>query len=164
MNYHNITHDDMNNGDGLRVCLWCSGCSLHCKECQNPQTWDKNSGVLFDEDARKEIFEQLNKSYISGITYSGGHPLEPYNIKTITKLAKEIKEKFPNKTQWLYTGFIWENVKDLEIIKYLDVLIDGPYIALKRDITLKWRGSSNQRVIDVQQSLKENKIVLWENN
>lgn len=160
MNYHNITHDDMNNGDGLRVVLWCSGCSLHCKNCQNPQTWNATSGILFDEEAKKEIFEQLSESYISGITYSGGHPLEHYNIETVTKLAKNIKEIFPNKTQWLYTGFLWEDVKDLEIMQYLDVLIDGQYIDSQKDLTLKWRGSSNQRVIDVQRSLKENNIVL----
>ena len=163
MNYHNITHDDMNNGDGLRVVLWCSGCSLHCKECQNPQTWEATSGILFDEKAEEEIFEQLSQSYISGITYSGGHPLESYNIETITNLAKKIKENFPNKTQWLYTGFLWENVKDLEIMQYLDVVVDGPYIDSQRDITLKWRGSSNQRIIDVQKSLKENNIVLLTN-
>lgn len=164
MNYHNITHDDMNNGDGLRVVLWCSGCSLHCKGCQNPQTWNENSGVMFDKEAENEIFEQLSKSYISGITYSGGHPLEHYNIETVTKLAKNIKEKFSNKTQWLYTGFLWEDIKNLEIIRYLDVIIDGPYIETQRDITLKWKGSSNQRVINVQKSLKENKVVLWEDN
>lgn len=164
MNYHNITHDDMNNGDGLRVVLWCSGCSLHCKGCQNPQTWNENSGILFDEEAKNEIFEQLTKSYISGITYSGGHPLECYNVGIVTDLAKNIKEKFPNKTQWLYTGFVWEEIKHLEIMKYLDVIVDGDYKEALRDVTLEWRGSSNQRVIDVQKSLQKNKVVLWGND
>lgn len=160
MNYHNIVHDDMLNGDGIRVTLFVSGCSLHCPFCQNPQTWDKESGILFDEKAKEEIFKQLSQDYISGITLTGGHPLECYNLPTMTALCKEIKEKFPTKNIWLYTGFIYENVKDLEIMNYIDVLVDGPYIESQRDITLPYRGSLNQRIIDVQKSLKSNKIVL----
>ena len=112
---------------------------------------------------QRSLPEQKNSSIeaISGITFSGGHPLEHYNIDTITNLSKKIKQKFPNKTQWLYTGFLWENIKDLEIMKYLDVIVDGPYIDELRDISLKWRGSLNQRVIDTQQSLKLNQLVLW---
>lgn len=160
MNYHNIKHNDQLNGDGLRVTLFVSGCGLRCKNCQNPQTWCKNSGILFDEDAVKEIYEELEKPYISGITFSGGHPLEEYNIDEVTLLCKEIKERYKDKTIWLYTGFTFENIKQLEVMRYIDVLVDGPYVEEKRDITLKWRGSSNQRVIDVQKSLEDNKIVL----
>lgn len=168
MNYHNITHEDMNNGDGLRVVLWCSGCSLHCKGCQNPQTWDATSGILFDNQAKEEIFEQLSKPYIAGLTFSGGHPLEDYNAEEVYKLAKEIKEKFPQKTIWLYTGFLWEhifptitldefniyNTYRQEIVRLCDVVVDGPYIEEQRDITLKWRGSKNQRVIDVKKTIE----------
>lgn len=161
MNYEYISKQDMLNGDGIRVVLWCSGCSLHCKNCQNPETWDKDSGQLWTEESEQELFEALDKDYITGITYSGGHSLEPYNIDVVTDIAKKIKERFPNKTQWLYTGWNWEQVKDFEIIKYIDVVVDGPYIDEQRDISLKWRGSSNQRVIDVKKSLELNQIVLY---
>ena len=160
MNYHNIIHDDMLNGDGLRVVLFVSGCSLHCPNCQNQQTWDKDSGIKFDEDAKKEIFEELSKDYVSGLTLTGGHPLEHYNISECTTLCKEVKEKFPNKTIWLYTGLPYESVKDLEIMDYVDVLVDGPYVEKLRNIQLKWRGSSNQRVIDVAKTKKSGEIVL----
>ena len=160
MNYHDIKHDDQLNGDGLRITLFVSGCSLHCKNCQNPQTWEKDSGILFDESAKQEIFEELKKDYISGITLSGGHPIEPYNIDEITNLCKEIKERFPKKTIWLYSGWYYEKIKDLDIMQYIDVLVDGPYIDEKRNINLKWRGSSNQRVIDIKQTMQKGEIVL----
>lgn len=166
MNYHNIVHNDMLNGDGLRVVLFVSGCSLHCKNCQNPQTWSKDSGIKFDEQAKDEIFEQLSFDYISGLTLTGGHPLEHYNLDELTNLCKEIKQKFPKKTIWLYTGFTYEEIyRDYkkgkyEILNYVDILVDGPYVEQLRDISLKWRGSSNQRVIDMQESLKQNKIIL----
>jgi len=161
MNYHNITKDDMLNGDGLRVVLWVSGCNHHCKNCQNPQTWNKDSGIPFDLDTIFEICNQLDKSYISGITFSGGDPLFPDNREIVCTISALIKDCYPTKTQWLYTGYKWEEIKDLPIMKYLDVVIDGQYEDDKRDIALKWRGSSNQRVIDVQESLKQNKVVLW---
>ena len=167
MNYIKISKEDMNNGLGLRVVLWVSGCELHCENCQNPQTWNKNSGVLFDETAKQEIFEELSKPYIAGLTLSGGHPLEDYNLETVYLLLKEVKEKFPQKNIWLYTGYTWEyifpevvtdnfdvnRIYRQEIVRMCDVLVDGPYIEKQRDITLKWRGSRNQRVIDVQKTL-----------
>lgn len=161
MNYHNITKDDMLNGDGLRVVLWVSGCNHHCKNCQNPQTWNKDSGIPFDLDTIFEICNQLDKPYISGITFSGGDPLLPDNCEIIQAISTLVKFYYPTKTQWLYTGYKWEEIKDLPIMEYLDVIIDGQYEDSKRDITLKWRGSSNQRVIDVQKSLKQNQVVLW---
>lgn len=161
MNYLTITHNDMLNGDGLRVVLWVSGCSLHCEDCQNKYSWDFNEGILFDERAKEEIFSELEKDYISGITITGGHPLEKQNIEEIEKLCKEIKLNFPNKTIWLYTGFIFEEIKNYSILKYIDVLIDGKYDKELRDISLKWRGSTNQRVIDVQKSLFSSEVVLW---
>jgi len=160
MRYHNITKDDMLNGDGLRVVLWVSGCSHCCKECQNPITWDPNVGLLFNEEARNEIFEQLEKSYISGLTLSGGDPLYPGNRMDMTALVKEVREKFPHKTIWLYTGYEWDTVKQYEIMKYIDVLVDGEYEKDKRDTQLRWRGSSNQNVIDVPKSLKKGEMVL----
>lgn len=160
MRYHNITKDDMLNGDGLRVVLWVAGCSHCCRECQNPITWDPNGGILFDDAAKEEIFDELRKDYISGITFSGGDPMHLSNEATVTALAKEIRAKFPEKTIWLYTGASWDFMKKREIVRYLDVVIDGEYECDKRDTQLHWRGSSNQRVIDVQESLKKEKVVL----
>jgi len=155
MRYHNITKDDMLNGDGLRVVLWVSGCSHCCKGCQNPITWDVNGGVVFDDDAKQEIFEQLDKPYISGITFSGGDPLHSANRMDVRTLMAEIKEKYPDKTIWLYTGDVWENVMHYPMMRYVDVLVDGEFMIEKRDVKLMWKGSSNQRVIDVQKSLRQ---------
>lgn len=161
MNYHNITKDDMLNGDGLRTVLWVSGCRLHCKNCQNPETWDYNSGILFDDKAEKELFDSLNHDYISGITFSGGHPLDPNNYQTVLDLCKKFRSVFDNsKTIWIYTGYTWEQVKDLEIMQYIDVLVDGAFIEELKDEKLYWRGSSNQRVVDVQKTLQTGQIVL----
>ncbi len=155
MRYHNITKDDMLNGDGLRVVLWVAGCAHCCKECQNPITWDPNGGLLFDEAAKTEIFEQLQKPYISGITFSGGDPLHPANRMDVRNLITEIKEKFPDKTIWLYTGDSWETVAHDPMMKNIDVLVDGEFHIEERDVKLLWKGSKNQRVIDVKRSLKQ---------
>ncbi len=159
MRYHNITKDDMVNGDGLRVVLWVAGCTHCCKECQNPITWDICGGIPFDDEAKQEIFTELDKCYVSGITFSGGDPLHPQNREWVTKLSQEIKEKYPNKTQWLYTGFTWDKVCDLEIMKTLDVVIDGKFEIEHKDEKIKWRGSPNQNVIDVQNSLRTGTII-----
>lgn len=161
MRYHNITKDDMLNGDGLRVVLWVAGCSHHCKGCQNPITWDPNGGIPFDDAAKAEIFEQLDKDYISGITFSGGDPLYAANREDVTALAKEIKERYPDKDIWIYTGYEWESVCDLEIMAYADVVVDGRFILSQRDVTLEWKGSPNQRVIDVKKTKERGKIVLF---
>ncbi|MGI6012322.1 MAG: anaerobic ribonucleoside-triphosphate reductase activating protein [Ruminococcus sp.] len=160
MRYHNITKDDMLNGDGLRVVLWVAGCSHCCRECQNPQTWDPNGGIPFDQAAREELFEQLEKTYISGITFSGGDPLHKNNITEVTRLAREIREKYPQKTIWLYTGSLWESIQKKEIVRYLDVCVDGEFIVEQKDTSLKWKGSANQRVIDVKKTLETGAIVL----
>ncbi len=154
MNYHNITHDDMKNGDGLRAVLWVSGCSHRCPHCHNKITWDPLDGISFDDAAKEEIFSQLKEDYTSGLTLSGGDPLYPGNREEITSLAKEVKALFPNKTIWLYTGYLWEEICDLEVIKYTDVLVDGRFEERLKDSNLKWRGSANQRVIDVKKSIK----------
>ena len=184
INYHNITHDDMNNGDGLRVVLWLSGCSHHCHYCQNPQTWNPDSGIPFDESARQEIINELSKDYISGITFSGGDPLHENNLDEVLKLVQEIRNSYPDKSIWLYTGFEWDDImcsfaglqadnivldekntetweKRRKIISLCDVLVDGKYIDEQKDLTLKWCGSKNQHVINVKQSLTQNKIILY---
>ena len=176
MNYHNITHDDMNNGEGLRVVGWFSGCSHHCYNCQNPQTWNPNSGIPFDEEAKQEIFTELSKDYISGLTLSGGDPLYKDNVDEIFELMIQVKTLFTNKTIWLYSGYTWEqlfydktfhyqdvktNRRRCAIIALADVFVDGEFKEGLKDVTLKWRGSKNQRVIDVGKSLYEDKIVLY---
>lgn len=150
----------MLNGDGLRVVLWVAGCSHYCSECQNPVTWDPNGGIPFDQAAREEVFAELSKDYISGITFSGGDPLYSSNEPEITKLARQIRESFPLKTIWLYTGYTWDEIKDREILQYLDVLVDGRYVKEQRDTLLHWRGSANQRVIDVKKTLEQGRVVL----
>lgn len=155
MRYHNITKDDMLNGDGLRVVLWVAGCTHCCKDCQNPITWDPDGGLLFDDSARQEIFDQLDKSYISGITFSGGDPLHAANRLEVRNLMEEIKSFYPNKTIWLYTGDRWEDILHYPMMKYVDVLVDGEFMADLKDTKLLWKGSRNQRVIDVQKSLQQ---------
>lgn len=158
MRYHNITKDDMLNGDGLRVVLWVSGCSHCCKECQNPFTWDPDGGLFFDDEAKKEIYEQLDKSYISGITFSGGDPLYGANRMDVRNFIMEIKERYPDKTIWMYTGDCWENIMYDPIVRYIDVLVDGEFQAEKKDSRLLWKGSSNQRVINVPETLAQDDI------
>lgn len=177
MNYHKIEKTSVANGTGIRVVLWCSGCRIGCKGCHNPETWDINSGQLFDDDANEELFDALNKPYIQGITFSGGHPLEYENLPIVYDLIKEIKKLYPQKDIWLYTGYSlsindFDNTVDIcfdngllrnYILALCDVVVDGPYIEEQRDITLKWRGSKNQRVIDVKESIKQNKIITIQN-
>ena len=180
MNYHNITYPDQNNGDGLRIVLWVAGCEHHCANCQNQQTWSPQSGIPFDKNAMNEILNELKKDYISGITFSGGDPLHPQNVQNVLKIVDEIRVSYPNKNIWLYTGYTWEQIMhpiitgDLnlerlvtlktrkELVSKCDVLIDGKYIDELRDVSLHWRGSSNQRVINVQETLEQKQIVLWE--
>lgn len=155
MRYHNITKADMLNGDGLRVVLWVAGCSHCCKECQNPITWDPDGGILFDENAKNELFAELEKSYISGITFSGGDPLHPANRMEVRNLINEIREKYPTKTIWLYTGNDWENILHYPGVRNVDVVVDGEFKVEQKDNKLLWKGSKNQRVIDVQKTLKQ---------
>lgn len=160
MRYHNITKDDMLNGDGLRVVLWVAGCDHRCENCQNPVTWDIEGGLEFDDTAEKELFTEADKPYISGLTVSGGDPLHPRNRYDVGALICEFKKRFPDKTVWLYTGYEWHEVKDLPFMSMVDVLVDGRYIDALRDVNLPWRGSSNQKVIDVKKSLEIGKTVL----
>lgn len=155
MNYHKIEKISIANGTGIRTVLWVSGCTHHCKGCHNPQTWDVASGKLFDEEAKKELFEALSNSWNSGLTLSGGDPLHPVNRDFVTILAREVKEKFPEKTIWMYTGYTYEDVKDLEVMKYIDVVVDGKFVEDLKDISIKFRGSSNQRIIYLKEQYVE---------
>lgn len=161
MNYKKITTCDICNGDGLGVVLWVSGCDVHCKGCHNMGTWDFDSGDIWGIYSNQVLISELKKPYISRLTLSGGHPLAPKNIKECTALCKSVKKNLPQKSIWVYTGYVWEDIKDFEILKYIDVLVDGAYDDSLRDITLAYRGSSNQRVIDVKNSLKSGKVVLY---
>ncbi len=160
MRYHNITKEDMLNGDGIRVVLWVAGCNHQCKNCHNPITWDKNGGLSFDKKAEEELFEALNKPFIDGITFSGGDPLFPENRNEIMRLVKKCRSKFPKKSIWLYTGYNFDEIKDIEGIDLIDVIADGEFIEELKDNNIKWVGSSNQRVIDVKNTLKNKEIVL----
>lgn len=164
MKYHNITHDDMLNGDGIRVVLWVSGCSHHCKDCQNPMTWNPDDGKVFGGEEWEEIILELSKDYISGITFSGGDPLHPKNKKHVSDMIHAIKTFFPEKTIWLYTGYTWEEImNDVEMkkaVKDIDVLVDGEFIPELSDKKYHWAGSTNQRVIDVRETLKKGKVIL----
>lgn len=150
MNYHGITKTSVANGTGIRTVLWVAGCNHHCKGCHNPQTWDIESGQLFDDTAKQELMLAISKVWCNGLTFSGGDPLHPQNRGTVTEIAKEVKERFPEKDIWLYTGYEYERVKDLEVMNYIDILVDGEFIEELRDLRLKFKGSSNQRIIDVK--------------
>lgn len=210
MNYWKINKEDVCNGEGLRVVLWLSGCSHKCKGCQNPQTWDANSGIPFDESAKEELFRELDKDYISGLTLTGGDPLFEENLDGVLDLVTEINKRYntrqdmvhaedenhnilnesaneirlscPQKSIWIYTGYEWNHIfnkqwhyhhktqeklsigrwRRQQIISKCDVLIDGQYMDSQRDITLPYRGSKNQRLINIQQSLQKGEIVLWQ--
>lgn len=170
MNYIMIRTDDMLNGNGLRVVLFCTACDHCCKNCHNPETWDASNGIKFDDEAKEMIIKELQNDYISGLTLSGGDPLHKNNLKDVYNLCKEVKEKFPNKTIWLYTGYEWEqifcvnttdDVYRKQIVKMCDVLVDGKFIEELADVNYHWAGSTNQRIIDIQESLKQNKVVLY---
>ena len=156
MNYHNIVYDDMLNGPGLRITLFVSGCDHECPKCQNPQTWDKDSGILFDEDTMIELIDALNKPYIKGLTLSGGDPLNENNIKWIEAIIKTVRDKLPDKDIWLYTGYTWEEILDdhklSSIVKQVDVVVEGPYVDKYNDVHYHWAGSTNQRVINIKES------------
>ena len=161
MRYHDITKCDLKNGMGIRVVLWVSHCEHHCEGCQNPQTWSENSGIPFDSSAIEEIFDELSKDYVSGLTLSGGDPLSLLNRYEIHNFLKEVKRRYPLKNIWVYTGYLWEDIQNLELTKYIDILVDGKFIGELSNPSPKWCGSSNQRIIDVQNSLKENKTILY---
>ncbi|MBS4960542.1 MAG: anaerobic ribonucleoside-triphosphate reductase activating protein [Clostridiales bacterium] len=160
MRYHNITKDDMLNGDGLRVVLWVSGCSHHCEGCHNQITWDPAGGILFDKNAQEELAQELQKDYVSGITFSGGDPLFLQNRETIASLVHWVHSSFPTKTIWLYTGYCFEEIQDISFLPLIDVLVDGKFEKELYDPNLAWKGSSNQRVIDIKKTFETGHCVL----
>ena len=151
---------DISNGPGVRVSIFMQGCAFHCKNCFNPETWDFDKGEEFTEDTINEVLKLCEPSYIKGLSILGGEPMHPLNIKGTTALAKAFKEKFPDKTLWAWSGFLFDrDLMNLDVLKYLDVLVDGQYKDELHDFTLEYRGSSNQRVIDVQASLERGEVI-----
>ena len=163
MRYNKIRKMDISNGPGIRASIFLQGCEFHCENCFNPETWDFKGGEEFTDETIEKVLDVCKGEHIEGLSILGGEPMHPKNIEGTTKLAKAFKEKYPNKTLWAWSGFTFENyLKDKEVVRYLDVLVDGQYKDELHDPTLKWRGSSNQRVINVPETLKQNKIVLLE--
>ena len=161
MRYNLIRGMDISNGPGVRVSIFMQGCSFHCKNCFNQETWDFEGGKEFNDDTINKVLELCNKKHIKGLSILGGEPMHPSNIEGTTKLAKAFKEKFPDKNLWVWSGYKFdEDLKDKEVVKYIDVLVDGTYKDELHDFNLKWKGSSNQRVIDVQKSIKNDDISL----
>ena len=160
MKYNCIRKMDIADGPGVRVSIFMQGCSFHCKNCFNSETWDFNGGKDFTDDTITKVLDLCSNNYINGLSILGGEPMHPSNIEGTTKLAKAFKEKYPNKSLWIWSGFLFDkDLKDKEVLKYTDVLVDGQYNDDLHNPTLKWKGSSNQRVIDVQKSLKQNEVV-----
>lgn len=174
MNYATIKKYDVANGPGVRVSLFVSGCTHHCPGCFNPETWDFNFGKPFDSDVMNEILEAIQPSYIHGFTLLGGEPFEYVNQQGVLPLLKEIKNRFPNKGIWCFTGYDFE--KDIlgdmvnkwpetsEMLSYIDVLVDGEFVEAKRNLSLRFRGSENQRLIKVAESLSANEVILWDDS
>lgn len=171
MNYGQIYYNDVANGVGCRTALFVSGCTHHCEGCFNKVTWDFNYGEKYTQQTEDEIVESLKPSYIAGLTILGGEPMEPRNQQAIWPLIQRIRTELPKKTIWIYSGYTYEELTDVlntrcrgtftdDILKNIDVLVDGEFMIDKKDISLRFRGSSNQRVIDMKKTLEEGKIVL----
>ena len=165
MNYHNIEKYSTLNGVGVRNILWVSGCSHACSKCHNPQTWNPNSGLEYDEMAHKELLDCLSDEFIDGLTLSGGECLAPYNLDKIYEIVKDLKSHYPKLNIWIYSGYTFEqilnNSKQLKVLKMCDVLVDGKFENDKFDKSLHCKGSSNQRVIKIKESLEQNQVVLY---
>ena len=169
MNYADIKKIDVANGEGVRVSVFVSGCNHHCKGCFNQCAWDFNYGKKFTEKEEQQIMDYMNHDYISGLSLLGGEPLEPKNQEGLLPLVKKVKEKFPNKDIWCYTGFDFEkdvvgkmaknNETTRELLKYIDIIVDGKFEEDKKDLKLQFRGSSNQKIVDVKKSLQTGQIV-----
>ena len=162
MNYNQIRKMDISNGPGVRVSLFFQGCHFHCEDCFNSETWDFNKGKPFTDEVIDTIIDLANHEYIEGLSILGGEPMHPLNVEGTIKLAKKFKEKYPNKNIWVWSGYKFEDLPNKDVLNYIDVLVDGQFITELHNFTLKWKGSSNQRVIDVKETLKENQIVIIE--
>lgn len=166
MRYAQIRDVDVANGPGIRMSLYVQGCHRHCPGCFNEETWDFDGGHPFTDETLDELVKLLKRGHISGITILGGEPLEAENRPMVSKIVKRLKQEVPNKSIWLYSFFAFEKIREFEedLLPYIDVVVDGPFVAELKDIKLKFRGSSNQRIIDVQKSLKNNCVELYEFN
>lgn len=163
MRYNRIRKMDVSNGPGIRVSIFMQGCSFHCENCFNKETWDFDKGEEFTDSTIDKVLKLCESEHIKGLSILGGEPLHPNNIEGTTRLAKAFKEKFPSKSLWVWSGFLFDkHLKGKEVLNYIDVLVDGQYVDSLHDFTLEWRGSSNQRVIDVKSSLKSDSVVLYE--
>ena len=172
MNFAAIKNNDIANGPGVRVSLFVSGCTHRCPGCFNEEAWDFSYGEAFTQETIDMLLQMLEPPHIKGLTLLGGEPFESQNQEAIVTLLRQVKARFPEKSIWAFSGYIfdldilskrlgpWEITR--EYLSYLDVLVDGPFIQAKKDLTLRFRGSSNQRLIDVPASLKENRVILWE--
>lgn len=171
MHYGNIKKYDIANGEGVRVTLFVSGCTNHCKNCFQPETWDFEYGHLYTKETESEILEALNKPFIKGLTLLGGEPFEPENQRELVKLLKTVNTQYPEKDIWCFTGFILDQdllnggrkhieVTD-ELLSYIDILVDGPFIEEQKNISLAFRGSENQRIIDLKKSLNKQEIIIY---
>ena len=168
MNYATIKPWDIANGPGVRVSLFVSGCTHHCKDCFNPEAWDFDYGEPFDEAVMEHILSLLAPDYIRGITYLGGEPFDPRNQPGLLALTQKIRAAFPEKSIWAFTGYVYgqtlpqlPEVTDA-LLAGLDVLVDGPFVAAKKNLSLRFRGSSNQRLIDIPKTLQTGAVVLWD--
>lgn len=163
MRYNKIRKMDVSNGPGIRVSIFMQGCAFHCKNCFNSETWDFKGGEEFTDETIEKVIDLCKLDHIAGLSVLGGEPLHPINIEGTTKLVKKFKETYPNKNIWVWSGFLFDkDLKDKEVLNYIDVLVDGTYKDELHDFRLKYCGSSNQRVIDVKKSLKQNKLILLE--
>ncbi len=162
MRYNLIRKMDIADGPGIRVSLFVQGCEFHCKNCFNQETWDFNKGEEFTQETIDRIIELCGGSHVRGLSILGGEPLHPLNIESVIKLAEEFKKVYPKKDLWIWTGYLYDNIVNKDILKYADVIVDGKYEDKLHDFRLEWRGSANQRVIDVKKSVKNKKVVLFE--
>lgn len=173
MKYAEIKYCDIANGSGVRTSLFVSGCTHHCNGCFNQIAWDFNYGNLFTEEIMNKILNSCEPSYVTGLTLLGGEPFEPENQTELLRLIREFKKRYPNKTVWCFSGYTYEQIigdsrakTDIsdEMLSYIDILVDGKFEKEKHDITLRFRGSSNQRIIDLNSTRKENKVILWQDD
>ena len=173
MRYAQMRQMDISNGEGVGISLFVQGCHFHCKDCFNQETWDFNGGYEWDDKSKEKFYDLANHSYITRISILGGEPLAQENMNEVLLIIKEIRQKFPDKKIWLYSGYTWEeifsdksesNMIRQDIIKQCDMFIDGPFVSSLRNLSLLWKGSSNQRVIDVRKALEKNDIVICERN
>ena len=161
MRYNKIRKMDISNGPGVRVSIFMQGCTFNCEKCFNPETHDFNGGKEFTDETINRVLELCDHDHIEGLSVLGGEPMHPKNIEGTTKLVKAFKEKFPKKSVWAWSGFNYDkDLKDKEVVNYLDVLVDGQYVDSAHNPTLEWKGSSNQRVINVQESINKKHVVL----